>query len=207
MAVQLQLPVGPGGEPVVVVAVEDDRRVRADARRSTGAPRSPRGRRCRGGRRRPAGSSSSSRRRRAGGSARRRSCRRRPRRSGRPGRRGGPGPSRRRRGRRRGVSGSGHVRSPCGSWAAGGSDRGGVGRAVVCGCRRTVASARAACIRARRGHAQRPAIAGRCSAIAGHPVEAAERVEGLAARGDFALAWRTIHGSTRLESSIVTVGP
>ena len=32
MAVQLELPVRPGREPVVVVAVQDDRRVRADAR-------------------------------------------------------------------------------------------------------------------------------------------------------------------------------
>ena len=33
VAVQLELPVGPRGEPVVVVAVQDDRRVRADPRR------------------------------------------------------------------------------------------------------------------------------------------------------------------------------
>src|SRR6187455_449079 len=32
VAEQLELPVGPGGEPVVVVAVENDRRVRSDAR-------------------------------------------------------------------------------------------------------------------------------------------------------------------------------
>jgi hypothetical protein len=34
VAEQLELPVGPGGEPVVVVAVEQDRRVGADAARA-----------------------------------------------------------------------------------------------------------------------------------------------------------------------------
>jgi hypothetical protein len=34
VAEQLELPVGPGGEPVVVVAVQDDRRVGADAARA-----------------------------------------------------------------------------------------------------------------------------------------------------------------------------
>ena len=37
VAVQLELPVRPGGEPVVVVAVQDDRRVGADARARTAA--------------------------------------------------------------------------------------------------------------------------------------------------------------------------
>ena len=32
MAVQLELPVGPGGEPVVVIAIQDDRRVGTDPR-------------------------------------------------------------------------------------------------------------------------------------------------------------------------------
>ena len=101
VAEQLELPVGPGGEPVVVVAVQDDRGVGPDARRATGAAlKSSR-----------AGDVAADAvgelagpvpadRARAGGSARRRSCRRRPRRSGRSGRRGGSWPSRRRRGRR-----------------------------------------------------------------------------------------------------------
>ena len=124
VAEQLQLPVGPGREPVVVVAVQDDRRVGADAglaqssfaevlaagdvaADAVGELAGPV----------PADGA------RAGGSARRRSCRRRPRRSGRSGRRGGPWPSRRRRGRRwrsRGRSWGGSLETPA-VWRDGGA--------------------------------------------------------------------------------------
>ena len=104
MAVQLELPVGPRREPVVVVAVQHDRRVRADARRLEQGAEVLARRRCRAGCRRPAGSSSPSRPRPGCGSARRPSCPRRPRRSARSGRPGGPAPRSRRRACRRSRS-------------------------------------------------------------------------------------------------------
>ena len=92
VAVQLELPVRPRGEPVVVVAVQDDRRVGADAarrqQRGEVLARGDVAADAVGQLARPVPAD----RRRAGGSARRRPCRRRPRRSGRSGRRGGPGP-------------------------------------------------------------------------------------------------------------------
>ena len=92
VAVQLELPVRPRGEPVVVVAVQDDRRVGADAaRRQQLGEVLARGDVAADAVGQLAGPVPADRRR-AGGSARRRPCRRRPRRSGRSGRRGGPGP-------------------------------------------------------------------------------------------------------------------
>ena len=100
VAVELEVPVGVGGEPVVVAAVEDDGVVVGDALARTAAPRTAPCRRSRGGPGPGGPSSSRCGRRRGCGPCRRRRCPRRPRRGRSSGRRGGPRPSRRRPGRR-----------------------------------------------------------------------------------------------------------
>jgi hypothetical protein len=238
--VQLQLPVRPGGEPVVVVAVQDDRRVGADA-----ALRQERAEllagRCRAARRRRAGWSSSSRRRRGCGSARRRWCRRRPRRSGRSGRRGGPSPSRPRRGRRplrsRERSCAWVLRDRGDRGRDRGNERGRQARRSGRVVRRTpvrptgpardTRSGPAPSRRQRGGwRSQQGPWSGQCthqsprSGRSRQPPACGSRQPpacGRSARANAASrsrhatcsrwAWRTIHGSTRLESSSATVGP
>ena len=114
---------------------------------------------------------------RAGGSARRRSCRRRPRRSGRSGRRDGPAPTRCRR-----------ARSP---WRrCGGSCRFPPWLDWDAWCSITWAGSRLpGC---------QPPDVGRSRRLN----SASRSVHDAAARP----AWRTIQGSTRLESSMVRVG-